>query len=319
MFSPHYRVLSLIQTCAIFISALSVFDLGYSGTVERGIWFNHVLFHLEALPEVVKDSPFWGEFQFWGYCFAIVAICQILKIIPVETWDPAKIGRLSGIGAATILVASTVGAVLVSLPDYNAATETLSSLVAYGWLPTVLMSWGQMIGALLAVPYFLYLGTTKHPRVFALLASAMGSLSCVMLFFNGLLLPTDEPWNHGVFAYAFFIAMAVSIGLFAFTFAQPPPFEQILRIIGWIICPMIFLLIIFAPESWIPIAQKVVVTSYLLWLIGLGLATYEREILELRESELEIQQCHCKKAGLKRFIRHLINLNEEKNEEDDNE
>ncbi|MFQ5980863.1 MAG: hypothetical protein ACE5OZ_22220 [Candidatus Heimdallarchaeota archaeon] len=289
MLSQRYRVLSLIQTVAIFISALSVFDMGYSGTVERGIWFNHVLFHLNELPEFAKESPFWGEFQFWGYCFAIVAICQILKAFPLEAWDPRKFSRFSGIGAACVLVLTTIGAIIAGGSDYNNTTETLSSLVDYGWLPTVLMSWGQMIGALLAVPYFLYLGVTRRPQVFAFLASAFGSFSCIMLFVNGLLLPTDEPWNHGSFAYAFFITMAIAIGLFAFTFAKGSPIEQTLCISGWIICPMIFLLIIFAPESWIAIAQKVVVVSYLLWLIGLGWTTFGREIIEPKESELKSQ------------------------------
>ncbi|MFX0117485.1 MAG: hypothetical protein ACFFB3_23260 [Candidatus Hodarchaeota archaeon] len=278
MVSSRYKTLSLIQTAFIILTALSVFDLGYSGSVEKGIWFNHVLFHLDKLPDFVKDSPFWGEFQFWGYSFAIVAICQILKVVPIEAFHPRKIGCFSGASAAGILIISTMGAIVVSLPDYNSATETLSSLVDYGWLPTILLSWGQMLGALLAIPFFLHLAMVRRPAKLSLLASLIGCFSCVMLFITGLLLPTDEPWNHGISAYAFFVSMALAIGLFAFTFAKAPPIEQALRISGWVICPMVFLLIIITPWSLVPIIQKFVVLSYLLWLVGLGMTTCERAL-----------------------------------------
>ena len=90
MFQLDYKNLSLIQVVFILATALSVFDMGYSNntepfiTTDKGLWFNHVLFHLDQLPDFVKNSAFWGEFQFWGYCFAIVAICQLLKAITID-------------------------------------------------------------------------------------------------------------------------------------------------------------------------------------------------------------------------------------------
>lgn len=271
MTSQKYKILSLIQAFLIAITAISVFDLGYSGQVDKGLWFNHVLFHLESLPDFLKESAFWGEFQFWAYCFAIVAFCQIAKVIPLESANLRKWGPFFGISAVIALVTSVLTAVAVSLPDYNPETETLSSLVEYGWLPTVLLSWGLIVGAMLAIPFFAGLGITQYPRWLAISAAAVASFSCISLFFTGLLLPTDEPFNHGEFAYAFFLAMALAIGMFTATIPEGSSAARGLQISGVGIFVSIYILVLIAPSQSIPILQKLVILAYLAWLIGFGI------------------------------------------------
>ncbi|MFW9914623.1 MAG: DUF998 domain-containing protein [Candidatus Thorarchaeota archaeon] len=271
MASQSYKILSLIQAVLIGITAISVFDLGYGGHVDKGLWFNHVLFHLDSLPDFLKDSAFWGEFQFWAYCFAIVAFCQIAKVIPLESANLRKWGPVSGISAVIVLVVSVVTAIVVSLPDYNPETETLSSLVDYGWLPTVLMSWGLMVGAVLAIPFFVGVGITQHPRWLALSGAVVASFSCISLFFTGLLLPTDEPFNHGEFAYAFFLAMALAIGMFAVTVPEGSSAARGLQISGLGIFAAIYILVLIAPSQSIPILQQLVILAYLAWLLSYGI------------------------------------------------
>ncbi len=90
MVNLSYKELSLIQAGCIILTAISVFDMGFANhdkpfkTTDKGLWFNHTLFHLEELPSFITESAFWGEFQFWGYCFLIVAICQVLKAMTHE-------------------------------------------------------------------------------------------------------------------------------------------------------------------------------------------------------------------------------------------
>jgi hypothetical protein len=249
-----------------------VFDLGYSGHVDKGLWFNHVLFHLDSMPDFLKESAFWGEFQFWAYCFAIVAFCQLAKVVPVESVNLRKWGPASGISAVIVLVTSVVTAVVVSLPDYNLGTETLSSLVDYGWLPTVLLSWGLMVGSVLAMPFFAGLGITQYPRWLGVTAAVVACFSCISLFFTGLLLPTDEPFNHGRFAYAFFLAMALAIGIFALTIPEGSAAARGFQISGVGIFVSIYILVLIAPSESIPILQKLVILAYLAWLIGFGIA-----------------------------------------------
>jgi len=272
----------LVQAFFILITAISVFDLGYCDHVNKGIWFNHVLFHLDQLPDSVKNSAFWGEFQFWGYCFAIVALCQIMKVFPIGMCDLRKAGCLSGAVAAITLIVFTSGAIAACYQDYGFWTETLSSLVDYGWLPTILMSWGLMLGGLLALPFFVNVGKELRPAPCSIIAAGVACFSCIMLIFTGLLLPTDEPFNHGRFAYLFFLSMALAIGLFASTFRNYSPTGQFLRISGWILCPLVFILVLVAPSSLIPILQKFLAISYLLWLTGLGLMVCQKDYLSMK-------------------------------------
>jgi hypothetical protein len=275
--SQKYKILSLIQAFFIGITAISVFDLGYSGHVDKGLWFNHVLFHLDSLPDFLTDSAFWGEFQFWAYCFAIVAFCQIAKAIPLESVNLRKWSPVFGISAVIVLVTSVVTAVAVSLPDYNLGTETLSSLVEYGWLPTVLLSWGLMVGAALAILFFAGLGMNQYPRWLAISAAAVACFSCISLFFTGLLLPTDEPFNHGRFAYAFFLSMALAIGMFAVTIPEGASTARGLQISGVGIFMSIYILVLIAPPQSVPILQKLVILAYLAWLIGYGITAFAND------------------------------------------
>jgi len=81
-----YKGLSLIQTVFIAIAGISVFDYGFSelGTND-GIMINQILFSADGLiGNILQDITFWGMPQFWGYCFIIVAICQLIKSLTVN-------------------------------------------------------------------------------------------------------------------------------------------------------------------------------------------------------------------------------------------
>jgi hypothetical protein len=80
-----YRSLSLIQVVFITLCAISVLDYGY--TLESGqsdgLLFNKIMFDETdgILGPIFKDIDFWGEIQFWAYCFFIVAACQLGKAL----------------------------------------------------------------------------------------------------------------------------------------------------------------------------------------------------------------------------------------------
>lgn len=65
-----YRVLSILQFVFIFITSLSILDLG----VPFGM--NDAFFGEGA-------TGWWSVFPFWAYMFALVAICQLVKAIIV--------------------------------------------------------------------------------------------------------------------------------------------------------------------------------------------------------------------------------------------
>ena len=86
-----YKVLSLIQTIFITLASISVFDFGFSlaqgnaGEGTDGIFFNNIMFETGGLiADILQDFTLWGEIQFWGYCFFIVAICQLIKSFKVK-------------------------------------------------------------------------------------------------------------------------------------------------------------------------------------------------------------------------------------------
>ncbi len=270
-----YLILSSIQTFFILITAISVFDLGYSGHVSKGLYFNHVLFHLEELPKLITDSPFWGEFQFWGYCFFIVAVCQIMKALPIETYNYHRISELSGLSSIVIILTSIITAIIVSLPEYSITSETLSSLVDHGWLPTILISWGLMLGAIFAMPFFLYSKRNIYPVQINYIAASIACISCLMLFATGLTLPSDEPYDHGQFAYAFFLTMAYAISLYSTGIIPKSSYEKILMIIGLIMFPLLVFLILFSPSSLLAILQKSLGIIFLGWLIWFGIVSNE--------------------------------------------
>jgi hypothetical protein len=82
-----YKVLSLIQVVFICLTAFSVLDFGYESTTgdSDGLVFNTIMFDDEGLiGGILKDIDFWDMFQFWAYCFFIVAICQLIKAFTVK-------------------------------------------------------------------------------------------------------------------------------------------------------------------------------------------------------------------------------------------
>jgi hypothetical protein len=83
-----YKVFSLIQVIFIFFVAFSMLDYGYMATAGEpdGLLFNKIMFDTTdgIIGELLKDIDFWGMFQFWGYCFLIVAICQLIKAFTVK-------------------------------------------------------------------------------------------------------------------------------------------------------------------------------------------------------------------------------------------
>jgi hypothetical protein len=210
----NYKNLSLIQSFFIFITAISIFDMGYSGDVNKGIWFNHVLFHVDSMPSFLKDTPFWGEFQFWGYNFIIVTACQVLKAVPPHTINFHKLSHSSGSWAGITLIAAPTIAIITNIPDYDFNINTLSSLVEFGWFSTILVSWGFMWGALLYVPFFIYSGKNFGTSPFsytAIAAAGFGIFSSIMLFFIGITLPTDQPYDHGMFVNPYWFCISISI------------------------------------------------------------------------------------------------------------
>ncbi len=80
-----YKSLSLIQFVFIFLCAFSLFDYGYAQTSGEadGLVFNKLLFDVDdgVIGPIFDGIDFWGIFQFWAYCFFIVAICQLLKAL----------------------------------------------------------------------------------------------------------------------------------------------------------------------------------------------------------------------------------------------
>ena len=86
-----YKGLSLIQTVFITLASISVFDYGFStaeaamGHGDDGILFNQIMFATDGLiGNIFQDLTLWGMIQFWGYCFLIVAICQLIKSMTVN-------------------------------------------------------------------------------------------------------------------------------------------------------------------------------------------------------------------------------------------
>ena len=79
-----YQSLSIGQFFFILFCGFSVLDFGISmdqaGEDDaNGLGFNKLIFDS-------AEGPFWGMFQFWGYCMIIVAILQLLKAITVRSF-----------------------------------------------------------------------------------------------------------------------------------------------------------------------------------------------------------------------------------------
>ncbi len=66
-----YRILSLIQSVFILFTAISVLD------ATDGIGMNLAFFG-------GSSTFWWSSYAFWAYCFAMVAILQIVKAFTVQ-------------------------------------------------------------------------------------------------------------------------------------------------------------------------------------------------------------------------------------------
>ena len=69
------KAFSIVQGIVILLNGISIFDYGYESNSDdlEGIGFNEALF----------DDPteWWNIFSFWGYCFLIVGLMQLLKAL----------------------------------------------------------------------------------------------------------------------------------------------------------------------------------------------------------------------------------------------
>ncbi len=69
------KAFSIVQGIVILLNGLSIFDYGYALNHDEGkdIGFNEALFD--------DPSEWWNIFSFWGYCFLIVGLMQLLKAL----------------------------------------------------------------------------------------------------------------------------------------------------------------------------------------------------------------------------------------------
>ncbi|MHA2251745.1 MAG: hypothetical protein ACXAD7_15380 [Candidatus Kariarchaeaceae archaeon] len=74
----NYKLFTIIQSIAILLVGISVFDYGYAVAenilTSDGIGFNDALFSEDG-------SEWWSMVVFWGYGFLIVGIVQLLKAL----------------------------------------------------------------------------------------------------------------------------------------------------------------------------------------------------------------------------------------------
>ncbi|MHA2090806.1 MAG: hypothetical protein ACW98K_08095 [Candidatus Kariarchaeaceae archaeon] len=69
------KAFSIVQGIVIILNGISIFDNGYAanGDDPDGIGFNKALFD--------DPSEWWNIFSFWGYCFLVVGLMQLLKAL----------------------------------------------------------------------------------------------------------------------------------------------------------------------------------------------------------------------------------------------
>ena len=68
-----YKVLTVLQSIFILICGISVLDLA----VDFG--FNNALFGADNALGLTSTSGWWNIFAFWGYCFLLVGLFQLIK------------------------------------------------------------------------------------------------------------------------------------------------------------------------------------------------------------------------------------------------
>jgi hypothetical membrane protein len=201
-----------LQGIAILLTAISVFDFGYSTYVENGIWFNYVLFESRD-PSFIQKSTFWDIFQFWGYCFFVVGSTQIAKSLPHGfSLRPHRIKF--GIISISFFFGAPLLSLLYSADEYNFETNALSSLIDYGWVPTVLMSWGLMISTSTALIYFYFLEIEQRSDRLAILLLISAA---IMFFLVGLTLPNDQPFSHNLFGNLPWYCLTLGILIYSFS------------------------------------------------------------------------------------------------------
>ncbi len=69
----NYKQYSIVQFIFILVTGLSVLDFGLVAD-DQDFGFNEFLFE-------DSDTVWWSIWVVWGYCFIIVAICQLLKAL----------------------------------------------------------------------------------------------------------------------------------------------------------------------------------------------------------------------------------------------
>ena len=74
-----YKLLSFIQSIFIILCGVSVLDYGLAplSTYGSDFGFNEMLFK-------ESDSEWWSVIVFWGYCFLVVGVLQLLKALSAE-------------------------------------------------------------------------------------------------------------------------------------------------------------------------------------------------------------------------------------------
>ncbi len=81
-----YKILSIVQFVFIFLCAFSILDFALLSTnpvdFADGLFFNQFMFTTDGLiGDLFKNHDFWGLYQFWSYCFFVVAFCQLFKAL----------------------------------------------------------------------------------------------------------------------------------------------------------------------------------------------------------------------------------------------
>ena len=68
------KVLSIVQSIAILLTGLLVFEFGYSSGHPDGDDFG-------ITEGIFSDDPseWWNTIVFWGYCFIVVGLLQLVK------------------------------------------------------------------------------------------------------------------------------------------------------------------------------------------------------------------------------------------------
>jgi len=283
--SERYRRLSLIQSIAIFFCGISVFDLGLSESYPKGILVNHLLFHLKNQPTALTYNPFWGEFQFWGYCFILVAFCQILKIYQVDDTLFYSISRISGVVAVISYTGFHLIALLLSIDRFDFQQEAFSSLVDYGTVPSLLTVAGMIVPGLTAPLYFAYIDLKIPSTIIRICAMVVIFFITIMMLSIGLTTVGNEPIDHGVFVGPLFTGLAALLLLF--TFVQPKKNGKVLWGLTMAVVGIYVILSLMNSVN-LFLAELIIGGAYTGWFAYYGVIFHRKRIQEAEFSQAPI-------------------------------